>query len=150
MAEENIHTSKLLQRLTKTSDFQSFIKNYENVMLETTFPAYLSELCEKKRLIPEHVIKKAQIDRTYGHQLFNGTRKPSRDKVIQLAFGFGMTVNEAQELLRIAGKNPLYPKIKRDAAVIFCLSKGVDVIETQYLLELLGLTLLGGNGQNGE
>ncbi len=119
MAEESFNTSALLRKLAKTADFHTFLKNCEDVLLEATFPEYLSELCEKKGLIPEHVIKAAQIDRTYGHQLFNGTRKPSRDKVIQLAFGFAMTVDEAQCLLRIAEKNPLYPRIKRDAAILF-------------------------------
>ena len=31
-------------------------------------------------LVPERVIRAASIDRTYGHQIFNGTRRPSRDK----------------------------------------------------------------------
>ena len=150
MAEESIHTSTLLRRLEKTSDFNSFMNNYVNVMQDKSFSICLSELCQKNNLVPEHIIKTAQIDRTYGHQLFNGTRKPSRDKIIQLAFGFGMTVDETQDLLRIAGKNPLYPKIKRDAAILFCLSKGMDVIETQDMLESLNLTLLGGNWQHGE
>lgn len=150
MAEETIDTGMLLQGLEKTSDFQSFLKKHENNMQETALSVYLTGLCEKRCLIPEHVIKAAQIDRTYGHQLFNGTRKPSRDKAIQLAFGFCMTVNETQHLLKIAGKNPLYPRIKRDAAIIFCLSKGMDVMETQSMLEALGLILLGGNWQHGD
>jgi hypothetical protein len=132
------------------SDFHSFIKNYADVMQETTFSVYLSELCKKNCLVPERVIKTAQIDRTYGHQLFNGTRKPSRDKVIQLAFGFGMTVDESQHLLRIAGKNLLYPKIKRDAAILFCLARGMNIFETQNLLESLNLTILGDDRQHGE
>lgn len=145
MAEESTHTSTLLRRLAKTSDFHLFIKNHEGAMLEISFHEYLTRLCEKNCLVPEHIIRTAQIDRTYGHQLFNGTRKPSRDKAIQLAFGFGMTVDETQHLLRIAGKNPLYPKIKRDAAILFCLSRGMNVFETQSLLESLDLTLLGNN-----
>ena len=149
-AEKNIRTSTMLRNLAVTSDFYSFVNDHENVMQETTFSAYLSRLCDVNNLVPERVIKAAQIDRTYGHQLFNGTRKPSRDKVIQLAFGFAMTVEECQGLLRVAGKNPLYPKIKRDAAILFCLSKGMNVLETQSLLESLDLTLLGGNWQNGE
>lgn len=140
----------MLRSLAKSPDFDSFVDDYENAMEETTFSVYLSRLCEENRLVPERVIKAAQIDRTYGHQLFNGTRKPSRDKVIQLAFGFAMTVDECQHMLRIAGKSPLYPKIKRDAAILFCLSKGMSALEAQNLLESLGLTLLGGNWQHGE
>jgi hypothetical protein len=54
-----------------------------------------------------------------------------------------MTAEQAQELLRRADKSLLYPRIKRDAAIIFCLSRGMDVIDTQSLLESLDLTLLG-------
>lgn len=145
MAEQDIRTSTLLRKLADTSDFTSFVKNNKNTLRDTSFSEFLSGLCADKSLVPEHIIKASQIDRTYGHQLFNGTRRPSRDKVIQLAFGFGMTVDEAQQLLRVAGKSQLYPKIKRDAAIIFCLSKGLNIFEVQNLLDSLDLSLLGDN-----
>ena len=47
------------------------------------------------------------MPRNYAYQLFNGTRKPSRDKVIQLAFGFGLSVDDTQELLKVARQAPL-------------------------------------------
>lgn len=150
MTQDTVHTSVLLQKLKRAQSFETFVEKNEGAMLHTTFSAYLSELCARKKLVPERIIKAAQIDRTYGHQLFNGTRKPSRDKIIQLAFGFGMTVEEAQQLLRIAEKPPLYPKIKRDAAILFCLSKKMNALETQNLLESLDLTLLGGDWPHGE
>jgi hypothetical protein len=99
--------------------------------------------------VPERVIKLASIERTYGHQLFNGTRKPSRDKVIQLAFGFGLDVDETQELLKIAQKSLLYPKIKRDAVILYCLNNHKSIIQTQSVLETLGVILLGGEERNG-
>ena len=150
MSEERLDTSTFLRRLMKTRDFETFIDTYDTEMSEKQLSVYLSKLCEEKKLVPERIIKAAQIDRTYGHQLFNGTRQPSRDKVIQLAFGFEMSVEEAQNLLRAAGKTQLYPKIKRDAAIVYCLAKRVGVMETQSLLESLGLTILGGNWRNGE
>lgn len=110
---------------------------------------YITALCRKMELTPEWVIKQASIERTYGHQLFNGTRKPSRDKVIQLAFGFKMDVDGAQELLKASRKSLLYPRIKRDAAILYCLNNQKDVIETQSVLETLGLTLLGGEEKHG-
>jgi len=143
-------TSSFFRRLLKTPDFEAFVHENGDFMRETPFSEYLSELCAKNNFIPEHVIKAAQIDRTYGHQLFNGIRKPSRDKVIQLAFGFGMSVDEAQRLLCAAGKNPLYPKLTRDAAIIYCLSRGNDIFDAQSLLESLGLTILGGEWRHDE
>ena len=87
----------------------------------------------------------AQLDRVYGHQIFTGRYHPSRDKVIQLAFGFGLDEAEAQTLLKVARKPELYPKVERDAAILYCLHGGKTLIETQILLSELGLVLLGGD-----
>ena len=93
------------------------------------------------------MIRTSGIDRTYGHQLFSGLRQPSRDKVIQLAFGFSMSVDEAQELLKIAGKSPLYPKLRRDAAIMYCLNNGISFCDAQAVLQELSLPLIGREGR---
>ncbi|MGV8027001.1 MAG: hypothetical protein AB2L18_10630 [Anaerolineaceae bacterium] len=108
------------------------------------FNIYITELCKQRNQIPEHVIKNAGIERTFGHQLFNGTRKPSRDKVIELAFGFELDIEGTQQLLQNAQKSQLYPKIKRDAVILHCIQSKKTILETQSKLQDLGLTLLGG------
>ena len=90
---------------------------------------YLRQLCEARGLVPERVIRAASIDRTYGHQIFNGTRRPSRDKVLQLAFGLGAEVEETQRLLRLADRSPLYPKLRRDAIVLHGILHGFSLNE---------------------
>lgn len=139
-------TSNLIGRLFKTSglsDVKEFIRIHDGVFIETPFHQYIRRICEERNLIPERVIKRCGIDRTYGHQLFSGIRKPSRDKVIQLAFGFPMTVEETQALLRAAGKSPLYPKIKRDAVLLYCLKNNLRFMEAQAALQELSLPLVG-------
>lgn len=152
MAQQNeikIRTSTLLNKLFKTSNLKGFIERNAKNMEIPLFYIYISDLCQTMGQVPERIIKMSSIERTYGHQLFNGTRKPSRDKVIQLAFGFGLDVEETQSLLKIAQKSQLYPKIKRDAVIIYCLNNQKSIIETQGILETLELTLLGGEERNG-
>ncbi len=102
-------------------------------------------MCDDKGEVHERIIKRSGLDRVYGHQIFSGRYVPSRDKVIQLAFGFSLGVNGTQELLRIARKPELYPKVERDAAILFCMSHGMDIDRTQELLSDIGLPLLGGD-----
>ncbi|MDK2982066.1 MAG: hypothetical protein PWQ55_2413 [Chloroflexota bacterium] len=139
----SIPTSDFLRQLVKTSDLESFIERHGDEMDPPEFHVFISELCSASGQVPEHVILRADIERTYGHQLFNGTRNPSRDKVIQLAFGLGLDVDAAQKLLLVAQFSPLYPKLKRDAAILYCLEHELDIMEVQSLLQSLGLTLLG-------
>ena len=147
MTEQNSkknRTSVLLQNLFTTPDLENFIELNAQSLEVPAFHTYITDICIETGKIPAQVIKQSAIERTYGHQLFNGTRKPSRDKVIQLAFGLQMDLDETQKLLQIAQKSILYPKIKRDAAIIHCILNKKDIYETQAVLEGLGATLLGG------
>lgn len=147
MAEQqktDYRTSAMLRKLSKTDDIETFIESNSADLGVPAFHTYISAICQETGEVPEQVIKCANIERTYGHQLFNGTRKPSRDKVLQLAFGLKLDADGTQRLLQIAQKSALYPKIKRDAAILYCILHGKDILETQSVLQSLDLTLLGG------
>ncbi|MCL2820130.1 MAG: hypothetical protein FWD38_04780 [Oscillospiraceae bacterium] len=144
MSTEKISTSKMLQHLFKTASLDRFIKRYDRDMeYLPLFHEHINNLCKDKGTVPEQVIKKADIERTYGHQLFNGTRTPSRDKVIQLAFGFEMGYEETQKLLSVARKSSLHPKVKRDAVIIYAIEHELTLDDVQATLFDLEIKLLG-------
>lgn len=109
-----------------------------------TFPDYIAQMCLERGEPREYAIRRAGIERSYGYQLFNGTRKPSRDKAIQLAIGFGLDLKQTQDLLKISQQSPLNPRIKRDAAILYGIMHGLNIDEVQKLLESFGMTTLGG------
>ena len=137
-------TYTMQQRLFSAPDFETFAKDNAPFLSSQPIGDYLVELCAKRGLAMGDVIRRSGVDRTYGYQLFNGTRQPSREKLLQLAFGLQLTVEETQRLLKTAGKSPLYPRILRDAAVMRCLNDGRTLEETQELLSNMELTMLGG------
>ena len=53
-------------------------------------------------------------------------------------------LTQAQEMLRIARRSLLYPRIKRDAVIIYCLHNHLSLMDTQIILQDLELPLLGG------
>lgn len=147
---EKVNTNTLMKRLFKANDLSSYLLGNEGQLYCPDFCALLKELCNERNLLPARVIEQSQIERTYGHQLFNGTRRPSRDKVIQLAFGFGLGVDETQRLLRAADKSLLYPRLKRDAVILYGLQKSLPILAVQENLVKYGLTMLGGANHGGD
>lgn len=141
-------TREMERRLYAAADLTLFLEENADGMRTPQICYRLAELCREHGLRPVEVIRRADLDRTYGHQLFNGTRKPSRDKLIQLAFGLGLCVEETQELLKTAQKSALYPKIMRDAAIMRCLYEGKSIDDIQAILIGLGLTPIGGGDRN--
>jgi transcriptional regulator with XRE-family HTH domain len=136
-------TEILLKRLFKTASISRFLNRYGECMKRAPFDVYVSQLCKAKGIVPEQIIIKSGISRSYGYQIFSGKRKPSRDKALQLAIGFEMDYDEAQELLRTARKSPLYPRVERDAAIIYALHKGLTIAKVQTMLSELSLPFLG-------
>ena len=139
-----VNTNTLMRRLFKANDLDAYMKGNESQFQSPDFPALLKAFCEERNVLPAHVIEQSQIERTYGHQLFNGTRRPSRDKVLQLAIGLELTVDETQNLLRAAGKSQLYPRLRRDAVILYGIQKNLSIIDVQDCLSKYGLTALGG------
>lgn len=139
-----VKTSTLLNRIFKTSELNGFLSENESALKTLSLPEYLELLCSRKDMIRERVIKQSGIERSFGHQIFRGSRSASRDNVIRLAYGFGLTVEETQELLKVARKAPLYAKIKRDAVILYGLSHKKSILETQSLLNEQKIMLLGG------
>jgi hypothetical protein len=54
-----------------------------------------------------------------------------------------MNFDETQKLLTVAGKSTLYPKIKRDAVIIYALMNGYDIVAVQTSLFDFSLPTLG-------
>ncbi len=140
-------TSTLWARLFKAPSIRSYLAANAGGLELPVFSEYISELCREKGEVPEHIIRRAGLERSFGHQLFRGARNPSRDTVLQLAFGFRSDVEEAQTLLRHAGQSQLYPRIRRDATICYCLKNGCSLMETQYVLADLALPAIGGAGK---
>lgn len=108
-----------------------------------SFYIYIRRLCSATRSTPECVIKKSNLTVDNGYKFFNGFKCPSREQVIQLAFGFGLNYAETQRLLMIAQKNILCSSIERDAAIIFALGKKLSIAEAYEMFNELSLPVLG-------
>ena len=141
--EKRISTSELWARLFKAPSVSSYLDEQSGTELPA-FSDYIAQLAEERDEKREAVIMQAGIERTFGHRLFNGTRNPSRDTVLQLAFGLKLDADGAQQLLKVAGMSALHPKVKRDAVVAYCLHNGRSLIDVQQELYDHELPLLGG------
>ena len=143
-ADKRLTTDQLLALLFKEQNIGHFLQRDETSFLLPSFGEYMNDWCIRHGQVPEKVILRANLDKSYGHQHFNGKRNPSRDTVIQLAFAIGADLPQAQEMLKIARKSILYPRIKRDSVIIYCLHNSISLADTEIILYDLGLPLLGG------
>ncbi|MGL6108208.1 helix-turn-helix domain-containing protein [Romboutsia sp.] len=71
---------------------------------------FFKNILKDKKISKSNIIKNAHIDRTYGYQLLNGTKKPSGDKILKLCIGGGFTIDETNKALKLGNCGELYSK----------------------------------------
>jgi transcriptional regulator with XRE-family HTH domain len=139
---EKLHTEELMHMLESCDSFEQIVQQSDSNITNPNLSAYLSDMLKNKSLTIPQVIEKANLSRSYGYQVFNGLRNPARDILIRISFAMQLTVDETQRLLKIAQRGELYPRVKRDAAIIFCIQNKLTLYEMDDLLESVGESAL--------
>ncbi len=136
-------TAKIVEELGLCDDFKTFYDENADYMITDSLSTMLERLLAEKGLKKATVIKSSEIAETYGYQIFSGTRIPERKKLLCLAIGMGLDINETQTLLKAAGYSPLYVKLPFDSVILYGLCKKLSIIEVNELLFANGLEMLG-------
>lgn len=116
--------------LRKTDNFEEFEKMFSSEMLDEDIQIQncIFKLLNNHNIGAATVSKAAGLAIGYVGLLQNGKKKnPSRDTLLKICIACNATVDETQELLKVAGCQPLYVRRKRDVIIWFGLRKGFDI-----------------------
>ena len=136
-------TSEIVKELGLCPDFQTFYNENKEHMVTCSLSALLGALIAAKGLKKSQVIKKSELAEIYAYQIFSGLRMPDRKKLLCLAIGMGLNIDETQQLLKCAGYSPLYVKLPFDSIILYGLCKNFAVVQINELLYEYGLETLG-------
>lgn len=127
-------TSKLFNRLRNRESGKAFLNQEQTA---PTCTQILREILSNAKMsVPEWIFS-VNISKSYGYQILRGERIPGRDIILRTALALQLPLKETQRLLAIGGCGALYPKVRRDAAVIFALNQKMTIMETEDLLSSL-------------
>lgn len=124
-------TSTLFHRLRGRESGKAVLQQERT---DPTCAQVLRDLLERSGLSIPEWIAAADISKSYGYQVLRGERIPGRDILLRTALALPLGLKETQRLLMVGGCGALYPKIRRDAAVIFALNQKMTLLETEELL----------------
>ena len=127
-------TSELLKALEACENFSTYYDENSQNFVNTAVVDELNRLLEEKGLKKSEVIHKAEMSEIYGYQIFAGTRRPGRMKLINIFLAMGLDLCEAQNVLKVCGFPQLYVKNARDCVCIYA-------IQNKYTVSLLNALL---------
>ncbi len=127
-------TQELFLMLQEAQALSPALEEIAAEMDAPDLPTLLSALMDRRGINAARLSELTLLSRSFTYQLCSGERLPGRDIVLRLALALKLSVEEAQRLLQAAGKGALYPRVRRDAIVIFCLGREKGLYETNELL----------------
>lgn len=127
-------TSKLFHRLRNRESGEAFLNQEQT---EPTCARVLREILTNAGMSAPEWIASVNISKSYGYQVLRGERTPGRDIILRTALALQLSLKETQRLLAVGGCGALYPKVRRDAAVVFALHQKMTLLETEELLSSL-------------
>ena len=110
---------------------------FQESFTEVDFPTYLKEVMKERNIKPRDLILQLNMEKSYFYQVLKGRRAPGRDILIKLSFFLKMNLDETQRLLKIAGRQPLYPRNRKDAAAIYAITHKMNYERYEALMESL-------------
>ena len=134
MIQNKKSTECLQSELKKSESVERFLQTNSAELKFQTVPEYLNEMLIKHNEEKKAVVQTSGLTGTYAYQIFDGKKNAGRDKLIQLSFGFPLSLDETQRLLRLGGYSELYVKKKREAFVMYALEKNYDIYQLNELL----------------
>ena len=126
--------SNTLKQIRSKDDFESFITTNEETINLVSFSEYMEQYINNNNFSKSEIIHSSLINRTYAYQVLQGTKRPSRDKVVALCLACKMKLEEVTKCLTLSQNAVLYTKNKRDAIIIFAVNRNLSVIQTNELL----------------
>lgn len=136
-------TDELWHEIKAVTDIEDYLTANQDNLLTRTLPQHLTLLLSQKGLSRAEVVRGSLLDRASVYQIFFDEKKPSRDKLMALAFGLRLTSAETQRLLKLSCNRELYPRDKRDTLILYALQQGQTILEANESLFSHGLAALG-------
>ena len=136
-------TSEIVKQLQLSPDFQSFYRENKEYMVDQSLAQLLNRLLQETGVSKAQAIKNAEMSEIYGYHIFAGSRIPERGKVLALAIGMGLRLEQVQQLLKTAGYSTLYVKRPFDSVVLYGIINHMSVAQINELLYDYGMETLG-------
>ncbi len=134
---DRITTSQMLVRIRQSGHFSEAIAVHDEAE-QPTFSQYLYELMEARRLSAQDMIGRTGIHRSYYYAVLAGQKVPQKNVILRIALGMRCSLSECNQLLRLAGFSPLYPRMRRDTVLIYAVDHKSTIQETNEMLNQAG------------
>lgn len=131
MAKTTKELENKIEKAKSWDDMQQVLQE----LPRTTLASRVQELCDRHNVTFRALSGLALVPESTFYAIMCGDRTPKKNQIIQIAFALGVSLDELNELLKLAKLKELYAKNMDDAIIIYGIKNGLDLGKIDVLLE---------------
>jgi hypothetical protein len=145
-AAEEGPTGTVEQTIKEGTDFNRTADLIKEHLVQRSIRDYFQHLLAAHGVALSETVSGADLDKDFGRQILTGERRTRKDNYIKLGIAIGLNFHETQSLLKFMQTGQLYILRQRDAAIMFCIQRKYNLMDTQLMLDTYGYEPLGDGG----
>ena len=123
-----------MNEIRESTSIRTYIEKNSTELDAQLFVKTLNSFLESKKISKQKLIRESCLNASYVYDILGAKKNPSRDTVIKLSLALRLSLSETGRLLKLSGFSELYPRIERDAIIIFCIENQKGLPCTNDLL----------------
>lgn len=136
-------TNDLMSQLASDNcSIDDYLEENREEMIVLEAKAFWEGAIARSGMSKCNIINKADFNYCYFYDIVNGRKIASRDKIIRLMLSMRLTTEDCQKALRISSRSALYPKVQRDALLIYGIENRLTVDQVNQMLAQKGEEIL--------
>lgn len=129
---EQDHLLHGIQNASTVTEALRFVEQQGRI---TPLRDLLGRTMAAENLSPQELANRIDVERSTLYRLLSGERLTTRNVLLRIAITLTLSLEETQALLRAGQRAELYAPVRRDAIILFCISHGLTLAQTEDMLE---------------
>lgn len=117
-----------IQASTSASEALACLERFERL---SPLNELLAHAMQERQIGPQPLSRAIDVERSTVYRLLSGDRLTTRNVLLRIAIVLKLSLEETQTLLRNSQRAELYELVRRDALIIFCMSNGFSLEQTE-------------------
>ena len=134
--------NELVQKIQNADSITEALRMVEREGQSASLKELLLSSMDARQYSPQDLSKHIDVERSTLYRLISGERLTTRNVLLRIALVMRLTLDETQALLRSGQRAELYSPVKRDALLIFCITHGLTMEQTEETLTRKGFSSL--------
>lgn len=130
-----METKTLLQAIRHSATATEALQHVERISQYLPLSKVLAAYMAERESTPQLLAQQIEVERSTLYRLLSGERLTTRNVLLRIALALDLDLECTQLLLQSGQRAELYPLVRRDALIIYCINHRLTLAQAEAQIQ---------------